>query len=167
MGKSYALKIGMQRSTFRLSGPLQAVVYVSFGVLLLTGAGWMCAQQHLEEEFWEKIPRLLLKIHGGAAMAALLVLGAVSLHVKRGWRAGKNVLSGASIVGVNLFLIVSGYGLYYAADEELRAWLSRWHGWIGLALGLLLPVHVVAGRMIIKRLKRLKQHPNPQTAAKG
>ncbi|MEO8350491.1 MAG: hypothetical protein ABI680_02100 [Chthoniobacteraceae bacterium] len=146
----------MQRSTIRLSRPLQAAVYVTFGALLLTGVGWMLAQNHLDEEVWEKIPRWLLKIHGGAAMAALLVLGALTLHVKRGWKAGKNRLSGALLIALNAFLIVTGYGLYYAGGEEMRAWLSRWHTWIGVGTFVLLPAHVVAGRLIIRRLHRRK-----------
>jgi peptidoglycan/LPS O-acetylase OafA/YrhL len=146
----------MQRSTFRLSRPLKAAVHVSFGVLLLTGGGWMLAQRHLDQEAWETIPRLLLKIHGGAAMAALLVLGALGTHVKRGWNAGKNRLTGALLIAVNAFLIASGYGLYYIGGEELREWLSRWHAWIGLGTFVLLPAHVIAGRLIIRRLHREK-----------
>jgi hypothetical protein len=152
----------MPRSSFRLSRPLKAVVYLSFLVLLATGAGWMYAQGRLEEEGWETIPRLLMKVHGGAAMVALLVLGTLTAHVKRGWKAQKNRLSGVVLLGVNAFLIVTGYGLYYAGGEELRAWLSRWHGWIGLAAGVLLPAHVLIGRMIIRALHH-QRHPGIPT----
>jgi hypothetical protein len=148
----------MQRSTFRLNRPFKAVVYLSFGMLLLTGAGWMYAQARLDDLSWVTLPRLLMKIHGGAAMLALLVLGALTMHIRRGWKADKNRLSGALLIAVNAFLIVTGYGLYYAGDEALRAWLSRWHGWIGLASGVLLPAHVVAGRLIIRALHR-RRHP--------
>ncbi|MGB8170080.1 MAG: hypothetical protein WCF18_21430 [Chthoniobacteraceae bacterium] len=148
----------MQRSSFRLSRPLKAVVYLTFAALLVTGGGWMIAQPPIEEDGWEKIPRLLLKIHGGAAMLALLVLGALSLHVKRGWRADKNRLSGAILIAVNGFLIVSGYGLYYASTDALREWLSRWHAWIGLGVAALIPAHVIAGRVIMRRLHAQK-HP--------
>ena len=152
----------MQRSSFRLSRPLKGTVYLAFGALLLTGAGWMLAQTHLEEEGWETIPRLLLKVHGGAAMLALLLLGALTLHVKRGWLANRNRLSGAVLVAVNVFLVVSGYGLYYASDEALRAWLSRWHAWIGLGIFILLPAHVIAGHWIRRRLHERKAAQLPQ-----
>jgi hypothetical protein len=148
----------MQRSTFRLSRRLQTVVYLSFATLLLTGAAWMYAQGRLEDEGWETIPRLLMKTHGGAAMIALLVIGALAPHVKRAWKADRNRLSGAVLLGVNAFLIITGYGLYYAGGEQLRAWLSRWHAWIGLAVGLLLPAHVIAGRLIIRAAHR-RRHP--------
>ncbi len=137
-------------------------MYLAFGALLLTGAGWMLAQTHLEEAGWEKITRLLLKVHGGAAMLALLLLGALSLHVKRGWPANRNRLSGAVLVAVNAFLVVSGYGLYYASGEALRAWLSRWHAWIGLGIFILLPAHVIAGHWIRRRLHERKSAQLPQ-----
>ncbi|MDB6171107.1 MAG: hypothetical protein JWL59_418 [Chthoniobacteraceae bacterium] len=107
----------------------------------------MIAQTHLEEEGWETVPRLFLKVHGAAAMAALLVLGALSLHVKRGWKAQRNRLSGLFLLAVNAFLIATGYGLYYAGGEQFRLWLSRWHAWIGLALLLVLPAHILAGKL--------------------
>lgn len=142
----------MQRSTFTLSRRFKAAVYISFGLLLLTGAGWMRAQSHLGDDAWERVPRFLLTIHGGAAMGALLVLGALTKHVQRGWSARRNRVSGALLLGLNAFLIVTGYGLYYCAAEDLRAWLSQWHAWIGLGTGILLPAHIVVGRLIRRRL---------------
>jgi len=151
----------MQRSSFHLSRPFQAAVYVSSGALLLTGAGWMFAHARTDEQEWASIPPLLMKIHGGAAMLALLVLGALVTHIRRAWKANTNRLSGALLIALNAFLIVTGYGLYYAGDEGLRAWLSRWHAWIGLGTFILLPAHVIAGWIIIRRLharKAAKQH---------
>ncbi len=148
----------MRRSTFRLNRPFKALVYLSFGALLLTGAWWMYAQARPDGLHWVALPRLLMKIHGGAAMLALLVLGALTAHIRRGWKADKNRLSGALLIAVNVFLIVTGYGLYYAGGEALREWLSRWHAWIGLGSGVLLPAHVAAGRLIIRALHR-RRHP--------
>jgi hypothetical protein len=142
----------MQRSSFRLSRPLKAVVDLAFGALLLTGAALMFADRLPENWSWEKMPALSRKIHGAAAMLALVVLGALWPHVKRGWKAAKNRFSGVALIGLNGFLVATGYGLYYAADEDFRAWLSRWHGWIGLGTLVLLPGHVVIGRIIIRSL---------------
>ncbi|MEP6669752.1 MAG: hypothetical protein ABJF10_11400 [Chthoniobacter sp.] len=146
----------MQRSSFRLSRPLKAVVYLAFGVLLLTGAALMFPELLPDNPRWEKIPALSRKVHGGAAMIALLVLGALTAHVKRGWKAAKNRLSGSLLLALNAFLVATGYGLYYAADEDFRAWLIRWHGWIGLGTLVLLPAHVIAGRIIIRHLHEQK-----------
>lgn len=144
----------MRRSTFRLSKPFQAAVYISFGLLFLTGAGWMIVQSHRDNPAWESWPPFFLKIHGAAAMLTLLVLGALVLHIKRGWSAKVNRLSGASVIALNAFLIITGYGLYYAGDENIRAWLSRWHAWIGLGTVIILPLHVICGRLIIRRRHR-------------
>jgi len=146
----------MQRSSFRLSRPLKAVVYLSFGALLLTGAVLMFPDQLPASPHWERIPALSRKIHGGAAMVALLVLGALTAHVKRGWKAAKNRLSGVLLLALNAFLVATGYGLYYAADEDFRSWLIHWHGWIGLGTLVLLPAHVIAGRIIIRHLHERK-----------
>jgi len=43
-------------------------------------------------------------------------------------------------------LTVTGYGLYYAGGEMLRAWTSWIHLGIGLALPILLLVHIFLGR---------------------
>ena len=153
----------MRRSTFRLNRPFKAAVYLSFGLLLLTGAWWMYEQARLDDLHWVTLPRLLMKIHGGAAMLALVVLGALTAHIRRGWKADKNRLSGALLIAVNVFLIVTGYGLYYAGGEALREWLSRWHAWIGLVSGVLLPAHVIAGRLILRALHR-RRHPEPPSA---
>lgn len=153
----------MQRSSFRLSRPLKATVYLAFGVLLLTGAALMFPDYPPSSESWEKLPAISRKIHGGAAMLALLVLGALTAHVKRGWKAAQNRLSGVALLALNAFLIATGYGLYYAADEDFRAWLTRWHGWIGLGTLVLLPGHVLVGRIIIRRLhdRKIQQRLHP------
>lgn len=153
----------MQRSSFRLSRPLKATVYLAFGVLLLTGTALMFPDHLPTGESWEKFPALSRKIHGGAAMLTLLVLGALTAHVKRGWKAAQNRLSGVVLLALNAFLIATGYGLYYAAGEDFRAWLTRWHGWIGLGMFVLLPGHVLVGRIIIRRLheRKMQQRPHP------
>jgi hypothetical protein len=149
----------MQRSTFRLSRLFQTAVYSSFGLLVATGAGWMLAQTRPDDASVHEISTWLLKIHGAAAMFALLVLGALTAHVRRGWKAKTNRLTGAFIVALNLFLIASGYGLYYAGGEELRTWLSRWHGWIGLGVLLMLPAHIMVGRTIVRKKHNRKMLP--------
>jgi len=59
-------------------------------VLLATGAGWLVAdwQKDLSsDEIWQQSMVYLLMAHGGTAMAALLLLGAlIPVHLKRAWR---------------------------------------------------------------------------------
>jgi hypothetical protein len=73
---------------------------------------------------------LWLRLYGAAAMAALMVFRLLFPgHVARAWRVRKNPGSGLSMLCLVLLLVVTGYRLYYAGDEETRPWISMAH-WI-------------------------------------
>lgn len=88
-------------------------------------------------------------------MAALVLLGALFNHIRRGWTAKKNRVSGMILLAVVLFLAVTGYGLYYSGDEQLRSLISKSHTWIGLGLVFLIPAHVLLGRAF-RRKRRIR-----------
>jgi len=163
MDPFFALQTGMKHSQLRLSRFAELFVYLVFGLLLVTGVGWMFAQATPDEA--DRFPSLMLKVHGGVAMVALVLLGALINHMRKGWRARKNRASGLTLVLVILFLVLTGYGLYYAGDEQLRSLISQWHAWIGLTLFLLLPVHVLIGRAL--RRKRSRRTERPTAVAGG
>jgi hypothetical protein len=142
----------MKNSRLRLSVLAEFSIYAVFGLLVGTGAVWMVAQAQLGEG--NQASSLMLKVHGGAAMAALVVLGALITHIGAGWRVRRNRVSGLTLLLAILFLVITGYGLYYAGDEELRSLISRWHAWIGLGLFALLPAHVLIGRPLRRRGKK-------------
>ena len=132
----------------------RTLAYIVLGILSLSGIVWMIVQATTDNA--GNFPALLSKIHGAAAMMALVLLGYLVTHIRKGWKAKKNRLSGATLLSVYLFLILSGYGLYYAGDEDLRRFISHWHAWIGLAMVALLPIHMVVGRIVMrKRVFRL------------
>lgn len=96
---------------------------------------------------WQTIAADLLMLHGGAAMAILMLFGAlVPLHLRRAWRSGRNRLSGPAMIGTNAALIATGFGLYYAGSDLLRPWISDIHIIVGFALPALLILHVWLGR---------------------
>jgi hypothetical protein len=77
----------------------------------------------------------------------LMLLGAlIPLHVRRSWRTGRNRLTGPTMIGINAALIVTGFGLYYAGSELLRAWISDIHIAVGFVLPALLVLHIWVGR---------------------
>ncbi|HET9379083.1 MAG TPA: hypothetical protein VFO40_29190 [Chthoniobacterales bacterium] len=115
----------MKRSKLRLNPGTEFFVYLIFGLLLVTGVIWMWAQTNLDEG--NRLSSLMLKLHGAAAMGALILLGGLINHVRKGWKARKNRGSGIMLLLVVLFLVVTGYGLYYAGDEQLRSFISHWH----------------------------------------
>jgi len=94
----------------------------------------------------------LLMLHGGGAMRTLLLLGAlVPLHVQRAWRDRKNRATGATMVALNVLLVVTAFGLYYAGSDVVRPWISDLHIVVGTILPALFVVHVLLGRRMARR----------------
>lgn len=134
----------------RLEPRFRGSLYAAFAFLAITGAVWLLAdwrKDPLEPDLWQEIAPLMLMLHGGAAMAALMLLGAlVPLHVRRAWRSGRNRLTGPMMVAVNAVLIATAFGLYYAGSDTLRPWVSDLHIVVGVALPVALLGHVWLGR---------------------
>jgi hypothetical protein len=136
------------RSTVRLKTTFRYWTYAVFSVLLATGAAWLVADwQKDADEAWQQASANLLMVHGGAAMLALMALGAlIPLHLLRAWRARKNLVSGITVATVNAVLIVTAFGLYYLGSETVRPWMSWIHIGAGFFLALMLPLHILLGR---------------------
>jgi predicted small integral membrane protein len=134
----------------RLKPPYRYSIYAAFAVLLLTGAGWLAAdwkKNISSDEIWQQIAAYLLMMHGGTAMATLLLLGAlIPLHVRRSWRSGRNPTSGSVMVTLNAVLVVTAFGLYYLGSEAVRPWMSWTHLVVGFSLPVLLTLHIFLGR---------------------
>jgi hypothetical protein len=134
----------------RLDPAFRAALYAAFAVLLVTGAAWLWADAMKDSpsgEGWQAAGADLLMIHGGTAMATLMLIGAlIPLHLRRGWRARRNRITGAAMATFNAVLIVTAFGLYYFGSDLLRPWSSRLHIAFGLALPVLFVIHVVTGR---------------------
>jgi hypothetical protein len=134
----------------RLEPIFRRTLYVAFAVLFVTGVVWLVADARKDTaagEGWQAAAANLLMVHGGAAMATLLLLGAlIPLHVQRGWRARRNRIMGAAMVTFNAVLILTAFGLYYLGSDTLRPWASDLHIAAGVALPVLLVVHIITGR---------------------
>lgn len=134
----------------RLDPGFRYALYAAFAVLTVTGSVWLFADWHKDPagpELWQLLASNMLMLHGGAAMATLLLLGAlIPLHVRRAWRTGRNRLTGPTMIGINAALIVTAFGLYYAGSDVLRPWISDLHLAVGFVLAPLLTLHVWLGR---------------------
>jgi hypothetical protein len=134
----------------RLDPRFRFSIYGAFAVLFVTGVGWLLADRMKDAssgEGWQLTAAYLLMLHGGVAMAMLMMLGAlVPLHVRRGWRRRRNRTTGILMVAGNGALILTAFGLYYLGSDMLRPWTSGLHIGIGLAVPLLFVVHVLVGR---------------------
>jgi hypothetical protein len=137
-------------SALQLDRRFRWCLYAAVAILFATGAGWLVADQLKETpngEFWQAATANLLMIHGGAAMIALLLLGGLfPSHIVRAWRGRLNRMSGSVMVFCNTVLIVTAFGLYYLGSETLRPLISDLHIVVGLALPLLLALHIWLGR---------------------
>jgi hypothetical protein len=112
---------------------VRALLYTALVALVATGLLWKLDVDRA----------LLMKIHGAAAMASMVLLGALLVrHVPCGWSVRANRRSGVALLATSLWLAVSGYALYYAGSEGLRAFASQTHFWIGVALAVAFGFHL-------------------------
>ena len=155
----------MRPDSIRLTRAHRSLVYAILAVLFLSGAAWAWLNYFMvaPADFGSASKSVAMKIHGGAAMAILILIGIVlNSHVKFAWRAGRNRVNGTIFLSAFALLTVTGYGLYYAGSEKLRAWTSWIHLFAGLALPILLLIHVLLG----KRTRPATQHKHHHSPAR-
>jgi len=88
-----------------------------------------------------------LKVHGAFAFFAVWIGGLMwGVHVVKAWHVRRHRWSGGALIGALLWLMVSGYLLYYVGDDRYREIISLTH-WI---LGLLLPLAYLTHRLVKK-----------------
>lgn len=134
----------------RLKRSQRWFLYAVLALLFLTGAAWAYWNYLVPSttgDFEMSAKAWAMKIHGAAAMAILVLVGMLLTgHVRFAWRVRRNRGNGSLFLGAFGILTITGYGLYYAGGENLRAWSSWIHLAIGLALPLLLVLHIRLGK---------------------
>ncbi|KAB2970171.1 hypothetical protein [Zoogloea sp.] len=125
-------------------------IYWSSALLLASGLAWLIAHYLLPlPEFAARHPleTWAMRLHGAATLFGLAVFGSLwSNHVLPAWKQGRHRSHGAALALFWLLLILTGYGLYYLSDEEVRALASTGHIALGTVLPLGLAVHVSQAR---------------------
>jgi hypothetical protein len=117
----------------RLHPRYRALIYAALGLLFLSGLLWKTGLER----------SLLMKIHGAAAMATLVLLGAlVARHVPLGWSAGTNRISGVAVLAASAWLLITGYALYYSGSDSLRYWAGETHFWVGVGVAAVFCLHL-------------------------
>jgi cation transport ATPase len=138
----------------------QGWVYGTFAALAVTGLGWLLLHHFVgvAGEFGSTRHPLeiwLLRLHGAAAMAFLVLIGTLlPLHVRSAWRARRNLATGIAMLAANAMLVATGYALYYVGSEVLRSWASVIHWGVGLGAVALMATHIVLGRARRSRARR-------------
>jgi magnesium-transporting ATPase (P-type) len=134
--------------SIRLKRLQRYVLYAVLALLFLSGVAW-AYWNYLRSpgDFEISVKAWAMKIHGAAAMAILVLIGMLLVgHVRFAWRACRNRANGSIFLSAFAVLAITGYGLYYAGGEGLRAWTSWTHLVVGLALPILLLIHIFQGR---------------------
>src|SRR6266511_3904096 len=134
--------------SIRLKSLQRYSLYAVLVLLFLSGAAWAYWNYlRLPGDFEATAKAWAMKIHGAAAMAILMLIGMLlSAHVKFAWCARRNRANGSVFLSAFAVLTITGYGLYYAGGERLRGWTSWIHLAVGLALPILLLIHIFLGR---------------------
>jgi len=146
----------MKRHEFGLRPRVRRLLYALGLLLLLSGICWAWLN-HLDEsgqanELLRSTKTWLIALHGFSAVTFVLLLGALLVsHVRRAWRAGKNRRDGAMFLASAGLLALSGYALYYIGNEGLRAAVSLFHLWLGVAAPVLLYWHMRSGKTAVNR----------------
>ena len=159
----------MRPDSIRLKRFQRYLLYAVLGLLFLSGAAWAWWNyvSPVPGDFEMAAKSWALKVHGAAAMATLVMIGTLLTgHVRYAWRAGRNRINGALFLGIFGILTVTGYGLYYAGGEKMRAWASWIHLGVGLALPLFLLVHILFGKRTRPAGQARTQPVSGQLAAK-
>ena len=122
-------------------------LYAVLALLFFSGVAWAWFNYFLTAEDVAAAKAWAMKIHGAAAMATLVLIGTIlTAHVRFAWRAKRNRGNGVLFLSTFGILTVTGYGLYYAGGERLRAWTSWIHLGVGLVVPILLVVHILLGK---------------------
>jgi hypothetical protein len=133
-------------------------VLVACWIVAVSGLLWIVLGWYLDAEDYSNPLRTwrhrVLVLHGMAAYVLLWIAGRLyALHQQGNWRAQRNRVSGLALSGALLLLAGSGLTLYYPPHEDWRDALSLFHQVSGLALPLLIPVHVWLGKKSRQKLR--------------
>jgi magnesium-transporting ATPase (P-type) len=137
-----------RQDSIRLKRLQRYLLYAVLALLFLSGAAWVYWNYlQLPGDFEASAKTWAMKIHGAAAMAILVLIGMLLTgHVRFAWRARRNRANGSIFLSAFAVLAATGYGLYYAGGESVRAWTSWIHLGLGLALPILLVMHIFLGK---------------------
>lgn len=141
----------------QLGSSARRQVLAACWLVALSGLLWIILGWNLEAEDYNNPLRSwrhrALVLHGVAVYGLLWITGRLyALHQQSNWRAQRNRASGLVLSLVLLILAGSGLTLYYPPHEDWRDGFSWLHQGLGVALVVLLPLHIWLG----KRNRRLR-----------
>lgn len=132
--------------SIRLPNAQRWITYLALIVVFISGVLWTLLHDVLQWG-WMLAERRLLITHGVASAITLVVVGGLlPLHVRLAWRIGRNLASGIVTLSLMAILCTTGLMLYYGSDEW-RDWIRVTHIGVGILIGLMVPLHILVGRI--------------------
>lgn len=125
------------------------LLYPSCILLALSGLTWLIGHYWLEiqGEFGpEKHPLEIwsLRLHGLFALFGILCIGMLlEHHIKIYLKHKRRWWTGIPFLILSIWLILSGYMLYYLSEEDWRLFFSLGHWTIGLICVIIAWLHIV------------------------
>src|SRR6476659_6034980 len=139
----------LRPDSIRLKRLQRYFLYAVLALVFLSGVAWAYWNYLVAPpgNFEMSAKTWAMKVHGGASLAVLVLIGMLlNTHVRFAWRARRNRPSGCVCLSAFAVLTITGYGLYCAGGERLRAWTSWIHLAIGMVLPILLLIHIFLGK---------------------
>lgn len=120
---------------------------LAFAGLALTGLAWAWSDLvhglgPIDDGAAQATRAWLGRVHGAFAMLGLVAFGTVAAgHVPLYWKAGARRPSGIALATILTLLVITGYALYYAADDFVRAASAWGHIAAGVAATAVFALH--------------------------
>ena len=125
-------------------------VYIFSIVLAVTGLWWTSVHEVVISKNL-KLMHQLIMVHGVVALFCLIIFGSViTQHVRLAWITKRNRISGGLVFLSISLIALTGLGLYYA-NEDLHDFYKWVHLALGIALIILMPLHIIMGRRRIAK----------------
>ena len=141
--------VALLQEKVRLGPVHRKLFYIVFGAVWGSGFLWLLVEWFKEPELGGArtlLQAFSMKVHGGAMLLYLIMLGSLMTHIRRGTALKANRFSGFLVIGLNGILALSGWVLYYGSEDVLRQWSSLIHWTIGLSALPFLGAHILRGR---------------------
>jgi hypothetical protein len=118
----------------------KTAVFSTVTAVSLSGLVWLLLHDVSGDE-WSESARVLLTLHGISSYALLLAIGSLlPLHVRSGWRRGRNIVTGVLVTAAFTILSATALMLYYGGEEVQI--VAKWvHLAIGFGCTVLFPAH--------------------------
>jgi hypothetical protein len=142
----------MRRRPFQMSLRQRFWLYAAFAMTVGSGATWAIIWHFVREDpdMAQPIENTLLKVHLAGALVLLVAVGAaLPKHASKSWAANLNRPASALFIGAILGAVVTGYGIL-AFVWETRV-IHFTHIALGVAMTILLPLHILIGRYLEKK----------------